>query len=506
MLANQDQLGDVYPKSVWQRLWFLRSEPLILTRWLFLRALGLIYLTAFLSLLPQILGLVGSNGIVPAVQTLDAVKAQDLSFTNYPTLMWLNSSDAFLQFLCIGGAGLAILVILGVFTAPALFGCWLFYLSLVISGDIFLGYQWDVMLLEVGFLAIFLAPLTILPRVEKETPPSMIVVWLMRWLLFRVMFSSGLVKLLSHDETWANLTALPIHYETQPLPTPLAWYFFHLPQPFHTLSVVMVFVIELFVPFLFFAPRKLRFVGALATVFLQVLILLTGNYTFFNWLTITLCILLLDDDFLRRVFPTSMVEKAQRAMQHPIPRWRKFVTVPLAVLILILSGTVMASYFIPFRRLPQPAIELFRVTAPFMLANRYGLFAVMTTSRPEIIIEGSNDGETWLAYEFPYKAGDVYRTPSFVAPHQPRLDWQMWFAALSSAEANPWFGSFMEHLARGTPEVLALLAYNPFPYAPPRQLRALIYNYRFTTPEEHAADGAWWRRELIGTYYPTPRF
>ncbi len=475
-----------------------------LTRWLFLRLLGIVYLFAFASLYPQIPGLIGSNGILPAGPFLEAVRIRYgiEAYRLLPTLAWLNPGDAFLQFLCLGGILLSALLIWGIFTPPVCAALWVFYLSLAVAGQIFMGYQWDALLLETGFLAIFLAPLRIRPDLSREGEPSSIVVWLFRWLLFRLMFGSAVVKLASGDPAWQDLVALSYHYETQPIPTPLAWYAHQLPLWIHVLSAIGMFVIEGILPFLIFAPlRKLRYLAAGGVVLLQVLIMLTGNYTFFNLLTIALCVLLLDDTVVRRLLPKTL---SSVTPGNPVvrPQWQRALEIGLAVFLLFLSSIQLASLFIPYQRLPAPALEVARWFAPFSLVNRYGLFAVMTTSRPEIIVEGSNDGETWLAYEFPYKPGDVMRPPPFVAPHQPRLDWQMWFAALGTANENPWFSNFMLRLVEGAPEVLALLEHNPFPDAPPRFIRAVVYDYRFTDFATRAASGAWWERERQGVYFP----
>jgi len=392
-------------------------------------------------------------------------------------------------------------VALSALSAPALALLWLFYLSLVVAGQIFMGYQWDALLLETGFLAIFFAPPKILPGTARETEPARVVLWLFRLLLFRLMLGSALVKLASGDPRWANLTALSYHYETQPIPTPLGWYAFQLPMWFQVLSTAGVFFIEGVLPFLIFAPfRRLRLLAAGGFIFLQLLIALTGNYTFFNLLTMALCILLLDDGVFAR----------WSASGHPVVQarperdeWRTWAEIFLAALIVFLSCIQFGTMFISIRNLPERAVAISNWLAPFRLVNRYGLFAVMTITRPEIIVEGSNDGVTWLEYQFPYKAGDVTRAPPWVAPYQPRLDWQMWFAALGAAETNPWFGRFMEKLSQGSPEVLKLLAYNPFPDEPPRYLRAVLYDYRFTDWQTRLDTGAWWERRALETYYPT---
>jgi hypothetical protein len=349
-------------------------------------------------------------------------------------------------------------------------------------------YQWDALLLEAGFLAVFLGS-------------EVVIVRLFRWLLCRLMFLSGAVKLLSGDPAWRNFTALPVHYQTQPLPTPLAWYFYQLPQWFQRVSVGFVFFVELGVPLLVLAPRRIRLFAAYAIMLLQLLIVLTGNYAFFNLLTIALCLFVFDDTALRKIIPKSILERLSSSPQaKQMPAVWRAVCASVACLVLFTSGFEMVGEFSGRHWLPADAV--IRTIAPFEIVNTYGLFAVMTTSRPEIIIEGSNDGVTWLAYEFKYKPGDPMRRPVFVAPHQPRLDWQMWFAALSSYEDNQWFVQFCASLLRNSPEVARLLRTNPFPDSPPQYVRAQLYQYRFTTWHELRNDHQWWHRTLVGEYLP----
>ena len=486
----------------------------LLTRWWFLRALGLIYLIAFVSLWTQISGLIGHDGILPADQFMTAAQQQcDLQdigldrFRLLPTLCWFDASDGFLHLQCAAGAVLAVVLILGIAPAPCLALLWLLYLSLVTVGRDFLGFQWDNLLLEAGFLAIFFAPWQWLPRSfpgapascrpgtttarrqdagapAQEVPPSRLVLWLLRLLLFKLMFSSGCVKLFSGDPTWRNLTALMFHYQTQPLPTWIAWYANQLPLWFQKLSCAAMFGIELGAPWLIFAPRRLRFCGGAAIAFLQILILLTGNYTFFNWLTLALCVLLLDDFilwnglprhlFARRANPGAPGTAPARLENDTKPAetvpgaptrcgWPHFITVPLAagVMILCVFQTSLTLGMRPEWLVPVAVVDAW--LEPLRTFNGYGLFAVMTTERREIIVEGSNDGVNWLPYEFKYKPGDVNRRPAFVAPHQPRLDWQLWFAALGDYRQNPWFVNFCLRLLQGSPDVLALLAKIRFP-------------------------------------------
>jgi predicted DCC family thiol-disulfide oxidoreductase YuxK len=450
--------------------------------WLFLRLLAAIYLIAFASLAVQITGLIGSNGILPLRGYLAAV-SKTLGARGYwsmPTIFWLVHGDWFLKGACIAGAALAMLLMLGILKGLwerlLLAGLYILYLSLCTVGQDFLSFQWDSLLLETGFLAIFLGN-------------SKVVVLLFRWLLFRLIFLSGVVKLTSHDPVWRDWTALAYHYMTQPLATPLAWYMYQLPLGFQRFSTATVLGIELAIPFLFFAPRRWRFGGAALALFLQVMIFLTGNYTFFNLLTMSLCVFLFDDRALARLHLRAREAHTKTAA----------VTVA-ALLILVVSFSELHQMFFdaPF----DSENALVRIAGPFQIANTYGLFASMTTSLPEIIVQGSNDGVTWLDYEFPYKPGDLGQAPHWVAPYQPRLDWQMWFAALSDYRGTPWFTNFMVRLLQGSPDVLGLLAKNPFPNAPPKYVRAELFDYSFTNFTTRRTTGDWWGREPRGLYFP----
>ena len=468
------------------------------SRWLFLRAIGCIYLIAFLSLWVQIHGLIGSNGILAADQYLTAVRQQvgTAGYHLVPTLFWLYPSDLFLHILCAGGVVLSLVLIAGFFPPLTLAGLWIFYLSLVSVGQVFLSFQWDVLLLEIGLLAIFFAPLQIRDTLSRASQPSIAFLWLLRWLLFRLMFASGFVKLAS-DEVWRNLTALNFHYETQPLPTSIGWYVHQLPEWFHKISVIGMFAVELVVPFLIFAPRRLRTAGCLGLVGLQVLIILTGNYCFFNLLAIALCLLLIDDvtwkGLLRKRFMPTI-----RSLGQPVHRYRRVCLAVVAILLFLLSGIRFSGQLFREAQLPDVAW-----ITPFRSVNTYGLFADMTESRPEIIVEGSNDRILWKTYEFRWKPGDLKKAPKWVAPHQPRLDWQMWFAALQGDyQRTYWFLNFMGALLQGDPTVLKLLAENPFPDTPPRYVRATLYDYSFTELATKRSEGIWWEREWKRIYCP----
>lgn len=460
------------------------------TTWLFLRVLGAIYLIAFASFAAQAAGLIGSRGILPATDFLHAVRQYygAAGVWHVPTLLWWNASDGALRAVWIAGIPFSLLLMLGVNVRAVRLALFLLYLSLTTAGQEFMSYQWDALLLEAGFLAIFLGR-------------SRVVRWLERWLLFRLTFLSGAVKLLSGDPSWRSFTALPVHYETQPLPTPLAWYVFQMPGWFHRFSVGLVFFVELLVPFLIFTPRRTRRLAAYLIAGFELLIFLTGNYAFFNLLAIALCFFLLDDAGMERLLPHRLTDWIAAAARDPgRPLLRRIVCGTLAALVLFVSKFQMVETF--WRAHWGAADAVIAAVSPFEIVNTYGLFAGMTTSRPEIVIEGSNDGQTWLPYEFKYKAGELNRRPVWVEPHQPRLDWQMWFAALSDYQRERSILHFMARLLEGSPEVLGLLRRNPFPGAPPRYLRAQVYDYRFTTTTGRRATGDWWKREFKGDYLP----
>ena len=474
-------------------------------RWWFLRLLGVVYLIAFVSLWTQIDGLIGRQGILPAQHLLEAARRQ-LGPERYwllPTVCWFNASDGVLQGLCAAGSAVSVLLLFDAAPALALGLLWALYLSLATVCQDFLSFQWDNLLLEIGLLAVFLAPLRLRPRpLVDDAPPSPAILWLLRWLLFRLMFSSGIVKLASGDPAWRTLAALTYHYETQPLPTWIGWWAHQLPAAAQRVSCVAMFVIELAVPWLIFGPRRTRDAAACALIVLQALIALTGNYCFFNVLTVMLCLLLLDDAVWPAWAAPRAVSRMGIAQDRRSGRWPGWVIGPVAGAILVLTAVEMSGLVI--RRIPWPApvIQLVRWASPFRSVNGYGLFAVMTTKRSEIIVEGSDDGEHWKAYEFRDKPGGLSRRPRFVAPHQPRLDWQMWFAALGGYQDTRWFLPFCGRLLEGSPAVLALLASTPFPGAPPRYLRAVVYVYHFTDSATRRATGHWWRREERGVYCP----
>ena len=476
-----------------------RPEYFVSRNW-FLRSLGGIYLIAFLSLWWQIDGLIGAQGILPVAQFLSAARNQLGASAPFllPTLSWLDSSNAFLHFLCGAGAIVSLLLIAGFLPVISLALLFVFYLSLTIAGQTFLSFQWDILLLETGFLAIFFAPFSWRISTVVSIPISRLGHFLLKFLLFKLMLMSGVVKLTSGDDSWWNLTALDFHYWTQPLPTIFGWWAQQGPEWFQKCSTFFVLFVESVVPFFLWAPRRLRHIACGLLVSLQVLIALTGNYCFFNLLTIALCLLLIEDAAWPQRFRLPIIETNRTS----VGGYWKWPAIAILFVTLPLNGMLIVSAFKPDATWPAPITALYSYVEPFRIANGYGLFRVMTKSRPEIIIEGSADGIDWRSYEFEWKPGDLNRVPRWAAPHQPRLDWQMWFAALGNYRNNPWFVRLAECLLHNNPEVTRLLARNPFPREAPRYIRATVYEYRFTTLAEHQSTGAWWKREEHGEYLP----
>jgi lipase maturation factor 1 len=404
-------------------------------------------------------------------------------------VFWWSASDFAIEAVCWAGAGLSLLLTLGLLPRLSLFLLYALYLSLLYAGQVFMTFQWDTFLLETGFLALLLSFATV---------PG---VWLLRWLLFRFMFMSGVVKLLSGDPNWWNLSALSYHFFTQPLPTPVAWYAAHLPPGILKIATGGVFIVELVLPFLIFFPRRPRFFAGLGVLLLQSCILVTGNYNWFNLQTMLLCLPLFDDAALRAILPKRLAGRLRaRVKDNPPPRTVSVVVGALTALIVFCSLVEMDERFggTP----PDFASTIDGMIEPLHIVSSYGLFAVMTTERNEIVIEGSDDGATWREYEFWYKPGDVGERPPWSIAHQPRLDWQMWFAALDDPTRLPWFWRFMERLLQDEPSVTALLKDNPFPVKPPMYVRAQFYSYTFSD-SENKARGVWWDRRPLGLYFPS---
>jgi lipase maturation factor 1 len=530
LIAHNRSLGSTVTRLLWGK--DVRPPTYFWARRWFLRMLGLVYLIAFVSLWVQVDGLVGSNGMSPVSQFLPAVRQQlgrDAYFL-LPTLCWFDSSNTFLHFLCGGGVVLSLLLIFGVAPALSLVVLFIFYLSLTIAGQVFFNFQWDVLLLEAGFLSIFLAPWRLWPRElllwagsaipttattsATASPVSRAGLFLLKLLLFKLMLMSGVVKLTSGDDSWgwvnqsfhwSALTALDYHYWSQPLPTIFSWWADKTPEWFKHFSVSFCLAVEIIAPFFIWTPRRPRLVAAGLMIFLQMVIALTGNYCFFNLLTIALCLLLIDD--------ATVASLCRGAFRHGVPdtatqrrgynRASAYAAIAVIVVTFPINGWLIFSAFKQQSRPPGWLANFYGQLEAFRIVNGYGLFRVMTKDRCEIVIEGSTDGINWAPYEFKWKPGDVQRAPGWCAPHQPRLDWQMWFAALETPEQNPWLIGLIVRLLEGSRDVTGLLAHNPFPDKPPNYIRAMFYRYRFTNSEEHRQTGAWWKGQELREYLPT---
>ncbi|MCY4523361.1 MAG: lipase maturation factor family protein [Halobacteriovoraceae bacterium] len=435
---------------------------------------------AFVSLWVQVEGLYGASGIAPLNSSLGywQSKLGDTAFWQKPSLLWWKFTDYDHHILLGIGVLSSLAMLTGAIPLISSFVCWIAYLSFVSVGSYFMSFQWDNLLLEMGFITLFLHP--------KATPRF--VIWPYRFLLFRLMFASGMVKIASGDVHWESLKALDYHYLTQPLPNFISWFVYHFPSWFHQLSVIFMFIVELACPFFIFFFRRFRLVAFYMFLFLQVAIMVTGNYGFFNWLTIVLCFSLVDDDHWNWYF------NAKTPMDPGFSHLRGVVTCIFTVYVL-----AMGSMQILTKRYPRFAIPFVRVNYNFRLVNSYGLFAVMTTKRREILIQGSRDNVRWRNYKFKYKPNGVKDRPRFLLFHMPRLDWQMWFAALRSRPPR-WFNRFCNLLSRGDKGVIGLLEENPFPGRPPRYIRAVIFDYKFSSIDELFEEEKWWKRRYGRIY------
>ena len=487
------------------------------SRWIFLRALGGIYFSAFYSLTYQIRGLIGPDGILPAGTYLEAV-AQAVGpwerLWYAPTLLWWSSGTLVLGALCIGGMVASLLLLLNFWPRMTLALSFVCFLSFVAAAQDFSGYQSDGMLLEAGFLAFFFAPSGLRPGLGRLHPPSRASLYLLQWEWFRIYFESGVVKLLSGDPEWRHFTAMDEYYQNGPLPTWIAYYVQHLPHAFHAATVGATLALELVLVLLVFLPRPFRIVCFFIVTPWQLGVILTANYAFLNYLVLAMGVLLLDDRFLARSLPATFREKGA-----PIPepgaastagglgdrlrRWWKALGLATSAMCLTWVGyATIAKLVWLFARLPFPVFPVAAIE-PFRIANRYGLFAVMTRGRYEIEFQGSADGEQWVAYPFQYKAQALDRAPRIFAPYQPRLDWNLWFASLGSWREHAIVPNLEIRLLQNDRDVLKLFGGNPFAQDPPRVIRVLLWQYWFTSLAEHRETGRWWRRELLGLFAPT---
>ena len=478
-----------------------------LTRFVFLRGLGLLYFVGFLTLVMQWRPLIGADGLLPAAAFLLRVREQlgslATGFWRLPSVFWLDSSDTMLHALAWLGLALSAVVALGFANAPLLAVLWALYLSFVHVGQIFYGYGWETLLCEAGFLAIFLAP-ALRPRPFAGSVPWP-VIGLLRWLTFRIMFGAGLIKIRG-DACWTDLTCLDFHYETQPLPNPFSAAFHHLPGGVHHFGVLFNHFAELIVPFGVFGPKRVRYAAGVIIIVFQGCLIASGNLSFLNWLTMVIALSCFDDDAFHALVPKRW-RGSQRwrgckrwraqfeARPEPLGRARRVVTGLLVTVIALLSLN-------PIVNLLSPSQRMNASFDPFDLVNTYGAFGSVNRERNEVVLEGTAarelDASThWQAFELPCKPGDPARRPCFAAPYQYKLDWQLWFAAFSSAGAEPWLIHLVSKLLHGDPVVDSLFAVQPFRGHPPRFVRARFYRYRFAPAGER---GSYWHRELLGEY------
>src|SRR5271163_4281350 len=487
-------------------LWLFSSRQgavdRLIPRWIVLRALGLIYCSAFVSLLFQIRGLMGPAGILPAGRYLQAVAQSfgpGVRLWFAPTLLWLASGSHMLMAMCGTGLAASLLLTFNYWPRAMLWICFLCFLSFVSAAQDFSGYQSDGMLLEAGFLALFFAPPGLRPGLGYDHPPSRASLFLLQWEWFRIYFESGLVKLLSGDTEWRHLTAMDEYYQNGPLPTWIGWYIQHLPHWFHWTTALATLVMELAIVWMILLPRRWRILCFFIVTPWEIGVIFTANYTFLNYLVLTLGFLLLDDRFFSRWVKTG--EPAEKPPSGQ--RVHTSIGTAVSAVLLTLVGYVTTVELISmvFGRLPLP-MQPVTMLEPLRIANQYGLFAVMTRGRYEIEFQGSRDGQAWVAYPFRFKPQALDRAPGIYAPYQPRFEWNLWFASLGAWQQNPLVPRTEERLLVNGPDVLALFASNPFASRAPRQVRAVLWQYWFTSIPQKRKTGDWWTRRLIGLYAP----
>jgi hypothetical protein len=522
--AGTGIIAAMHPEATSVAHWLLGPEPVgklghLWPRWLFLRALGLIYFSAFYSLIRQIRGLIGPNGILPAAEYLQAVGHYVAGIERYwyaPTLLWFGAGNRALEAICWAGIVASLLLVFNIWPRLMLGVCLVTFLSFVSAAQDFSGYQSDGMLLAAGFLGLFFAPPGLRPGLGRSRPPSRASLFLLQWLWFLIYFESGVAKIQGGDPQWRSLTAMDEYYQNGPLPTWIGWYVQHLPHWFHAATVVLTLAVELGLIWMLFLPRRFRIICFLIVTPFEIGIILTANYTFLNFLVLSLGILLLDDRFLAALVPARWkpgkhegVETA--GLREPTgDSWRARWNQMAARIGMAIAGICLGWIFyattvlllemiwpgLPLPRSPVVALE------PFRIANRYGLFGVMTRNRYEIEFQGSDDGQKWVPYPCRYKPQDPHQPPGIYAPYQPRLDWNLWFASLGTWREYPIALRTEQRLLENDADVLALFAGNPFPEKPPREVRAVLWQYWFTDLRTKRTQGLWWRRELLGLYAP----
>ena len=469
---------------------WLQAPDYWLTRFVFERALGILYLIAFLVAINQFRPLLGEEGLLPV-----PLFVRSVGFWQSPSIFHLHFSDRFVGFVAWLGVALSALVATGLIEiAPSWvsilvwLALWVLYLSIVNVGQVFYAFGWESLLLEVGLLVVFFGN-------GRMLPPTL-EIWLLRWVLFRLEFGAGLIKLRG-DPCWRDLTCLYYHHETQPMPNPLSWYFHNLPKSLHKVEVLGNHFAQLVVPFGLFTPQPIAAVAGAIIVLTQSWLMLSGNFAWLNYLTITLALTAFDDRFLGHILPFKPHALAG------LPFWWQIVSVALTYLVVILS-------YRPVRNLLSRRQVMNSSFNRFHFVNTYGAFGSITRTRYEVVLEGTDQhpessSPGWKEYEFKGKPGDPMRRPPQVAPYHLRLDWLMWFAALTTPLTHPWIIALTIKLLENDPSTIKLLRRNPFPDQPPTFVRALLYRYRYTSWDERRQTRAWWVREVDSTYLPPLR-
>jgi hypothetical protein len=471
----------------------LSGDDYSLTRRLFLRSLGLIYVAAYLSLFLQVDGLFSSRGVLPISQFLAQASARGSAFWDLPTLFWFANSDFALKATSLIGLSCGLLLALGLSNSLICFVAWALYVSITNTGQIFYGYGWETLLCETGFLAIFFAPFWTFECNSNEAPPRQFI-WLLRWLTFRMMFGAGMIKIRG-DECWRNLTCLIYHFETQPLPNPLTWYFHQLPASVLIFGSAFNHAVELVMPWLLFGRRSGRLLATWAIIGFQLVLILSGNLSWLNWLTIVIAFAGLDDRCI--AFATRILSPASQTSNSPLQVnsvWNRFRWL-IFILLSFLSLNPIAN-MLGAHQLMNASYD------PLHLVNTYGAFGTVGKQRMEVVLEGTNssipnEDAEWREYEFKCKPGALDRKPCIVAPLQLRLDWQIWFSAMASFRSQSWLHHLLFKLFQGESRVIELLGSNPFPDHPPRFIRGVYYHYRLTD----SGQTGWWNREKLGLYF-----
>ena len=495
---SDEELFVQEPPSFWDRLWNPETGPSYwVARFLIVRLLGVVYFIGFLTVIDQALPLLGSDGLTPAADYLGRIEttlgSRSAGFVQFPSIFWFRDSDRFLVRVALLGAGASLLVVFGYANAITLTFLWFLYMSYVHIGQVWYGFGWEIQLLETGFLAIFLCPL-LDGRPFPARPPPVVVIWLYRWLIFRIMLGAGLIKLRG-DACWADLTCLAYHYETQPVPNPLSRWLHFMPLWLHKLGVLANHLSEIVAPFFAFDPRRARHVAGVVLVGFQVMLIMSGNLSFLNWLTIIPALACFDDTFFAWVIPDDWKRRLARQKRVPYHRAQQVAATALFVVVALGSLGPVAN-MLSSRQVMNTSF------GPLHIVNTYGAFGSVSKERYELVFEGREEGsDVWRAYELPCKPTSVDRRPCIITPYHYRLDWLLWFAAMGRVEQYPWTANLVWKLLQNDASALSLLASNPFSEAPPHEIRIELYRYRFAP----FGEDAWWTRERLRSWLPATK-